>query len=118
MSAANATDQLGKSDEYVITELRDPNKRSARLKWAKRELMFYAIGSVVLFVIAQILIFVSIYSHLYKDEALFFWATPFAILFLSLSVILYFSSSKAYTDVKAIHIYMALAQSQSAGSEK
>jgi hypothetical protein len=118
MSTANATEQFSKPDKYVITELRDPDKRTARLKWAKRELKFYAIGTVVLFVIAQILIFVALYGQLYKDLAAFFWATPSAMMFLGLCMLGFFSSSKAYTDVKAIHIYMALAQGQSAGSEK
>jgi hypothetical protein len=118
MTTANATEQFSKSDKYGIIELRDPDKRSARLKWAKRELKFYAIGTVVLFVIAQILIFVALYGQLYKDLAAFFWATPSAMMVLGLCMLGFFQISKAYADVKAIHVYEAMVQDKSGESEK
>jgi len=118
MSTANVTEQFSKHDNYIITELRDPNKRSARLKWAKRELIFSVVWTVVLFAIAQILIFVPFYGQLYKDVTAFFWATPSAMSFLGLSMLGFFLSSKAYADVKAIHVYEALSQDKNGGSEK
>jgi hypothetical protein len=118
MSTANATEHFSKSDKYVITELRDPDKRTARLKSARRELKFNAIWTVVLFAIAQVMIFVALYGQLYKDVAAFFWATPSAMSFLGLSMLGFFLSSKAYTDVKAIQFYEALSQDTNREDEK
>jgi|GEM_PF-6433325 len=117
MSTANATEQLSKSDNYVITELRDPDKRTTRLKQAKIELKFYVIGTVVLFGIAQVMIFVSFYGQVYKDMTAFLWATPSAMSLLGLSMLGFFLSSKAYADVKAIYVYEALAPDKPAVSE-
>ncbi len=118
MSTADATEQFSKSDMNAIAELRDPIKRSAGLKLAKRMLKFYVIGTVVLFAIAQILIFVASYGQLYKDTAAFFWAVPSAVSFLGLSMLGLFLSARLFADIKAIHVYEALAQDQSVGSEK
>lgn len=118
MSAVNAVEQFSKSDKNAIAELRDPIKRSAGLKLAKRLLKFYAIGTVVLFAIDQILILAAIYGQLYKDTATFFWAVPSAMMVLGLSLLGFFSSVKSYADVKAIHVYEALLQDKAVESEK
>jgi hypothetical protein len=118
MSATNATEQFNKFDKRAVEGLRDPIKRSAGLKLARRLLVFDAIGTVVLFAMSQILILAALYGQLYQDVATFFWAVPAAMMFLSLSLLGFFSSAKAYADVKAIHVYEALLHDKTVESEK